>query len=995
MNQLKMLILMPLLVVLMAVAIGCLYLLYKTPPEMPDPTPTVEAEMPTPASPVPPPKQVNAIGAPEEVPPDVPAAQDASVSEEETVQPAQFVRYSGVVLDARSDAPITDAEVQFLLSDKSLGSTVTDQDGAYTLTLREDETKEARDESYAKAPFLIDMNRGTLQCRAVGYSLNSKTFGDREFSDGEEIRTDFFLKTGATVTGRILDAESNEGLADMQVSISAANKGFRERVEQRGAKTTDISEEDGSYQLSNLSPGTYQIRAHPEKSPYYMPSNSAITLSIQAGDMHEHIDLKLAKGATVTGLVSDEGGQPIANAFVNVIPGSVFDTILSDIESMQNFDHLNAQTDEEGFYTILGLPLEAKYVLQARSEGYASGGSELFEIAGQSITVTKDLVLGQGSTVSGRILYDDGTPAAKLNVMLFPDISDLMQGHRGDPQNTETDDQGGFVYSGVGQGKYTIMPGGMDAMAFNPLEKRDGQVTIDVDGTRDIANLEITLAKTADTDSAAQGTIAGRVVDANNGPVAQVNVQAYAIMTPMLSGQATTDANGNFTLTALTAGQYDITVDSDLGKGSLKGVAQGSQVTIRLAAPTLVSGQVVDASGQAAQNCPVSLKSQAEDADFDMGSFQRSILGMGGGAATTDEFGYFEFRNVEVGDYTIKAKSPTLGYGESSPFSITEGGERTGLQLKLKAGVKVSGQVEDKSGSSISGAKVTISLSEGSDLMSQISQMMPGMFQQSDASASTDEDGRFELSNVEPGIHVINVSHGSYAPWRDQEFDVPENGVSQLSVLLSSGGTVEGRVVVDGEAKSGAMIQLMGGPEMKMATTDEEGNFTIGNVAPASYMAQAINLAAAMSGDMSNMLFGQKVVDVESDETYYLDFSPEEGAVTVSGVISGFRGTMTVVSLRREGGPAPEDVNQMDMASVVDQVRFAGGQAFASEDGSYVIRGVKPGEYILEIVASSATDALAMASEAPLPRVREEVVVEADGLNVFDFYIPVEEGAGE
>ena len=931
-----------------------------------------------------------AVAEPEAEPPsDEPGEGESSETpEEESVA----VRFYGTVLDAATDAPVSGATVGHELRGQEKETAQTDASGAFSLDVSEIAPMQAVEiEGMGEMAGMGDV----IVCRADGYARASRK-APADWSP--EVRMDFLLHPGSGVSGMVTGADTGEGIPGAKVSVANVQQGFLEQVAKTFRKAGEVTtQDDGTYTVGHLGPGAYKVVVSARSQGYTFTPGDALTLNVEQGMMYENVDFVVEPGAVVTGVVKGAAGDGVSGAHVELRPTQLIEHVYSGFESLIDMADLKSDTDDEGQFEIAGLDFDTDYRLSAKAEGHAETLSAVFQVSRDASPARVDIVLSPGSEVSGTARHADGRPAKNYKLLLFPDFGELMTGAFTEPKPEKTDETGAFVFDSVPAGKFTLMDG-EGPPQFNPFAKKGETVTVEVDGIHDITGLEFTLAeKAAKTKPKppATGAIEGRVFDESGAPVAKVRVAAEQCEDSTFSSGAVTAEDGTFVVKHLRDGRYDLSVNSDLGDGRVENVAVGAKVTIHLAPPAGVSGQVVDKDGAAADDCTVQLKSQqADTTDIDPETFMVNMLGGAGGGEATDENGFFEFKKVEPGEYTIKAKSYTKGAGQHGPITVQAGQSLTGLRITLEPGVSFSGTVEDSAGNAIQGASVTLIRFDKDDLAGQISQFMPDGMQRKEGSATSDADGSFEMANIVAGAYMLKASHTDYAGAVHKDIEVQAgHDVTQYRVVLSEGGSAGGQLLTGGgEPRPGVMIQLMGTSGMKMATTDSEGSFHISGITPGTYIVQAVDMGSMMSEGMSGALGRQLTVEIVDGEYTEIDFAPPAGTVTVAGTIAGELGSMTIVTLRSEGGLAPEELDPTDFDAQMEQAQYQAGTAFAGEDGVFEMEGVEPGTYILEVMSMdfdpAKPDIGAMMNMDRTPAIRQEVVVEEGQPLVLDLELP-------
>jgi protocatechuate 3,4-dioxygenase beta subunit len=299
------------------------------------------------------------------------------------------------------------------------------------------------------------------------------------------------------------------------------------------------------------------------------------------------------RAASIGGQVS-VGGRPAANVTVKVeeiVSRTNEFFVTSGTAAMRQPETFKVVTDAGGRYRLSGLAA-GSYRVSAASNVYVLANQNSGVEPAKSVTLDGDesredvdLSLARGGVITGRVTTSDGRPLIATRVWLYAALREGDQtGYNSHTdqlnQMFETDDRGVYRIYGLSPGRYILSAGGSEsylsskdparnyrrtyfrgAASWNKattIEIKEGSEVIDVD-------LEIgALMKTYEA--------SGRMVEADTEtpvPEARIWAQGYGRGSGEDSGPrdadremrlagALTDSQGNFRLTDLTPGRYEV-----------------------------------------------------------------------------------------------------------------------------------------------------------------------------------------------------------------------------------------------------------------------------------------------------------------------------------------------------------------------------------------------------------------------------------------------------
>lgn len=279
----------------------------------------------------------------------------------------------------------------------------------------------------------------------------------------------------AVIRGQIVSADTGAPIRRAQVRISSP-----EARESRVAAT----DAQGRFEVKELPAGRYTINA--SKAGFVTlqygqrrPSESGTPIELGDGQSLDKLTIALPRGSVLGGRITDEFGEPVANASVIAMRYSYAGggRRLTAAPGANSRD----TTDDQGHYRLFGLPPGEYFVsatLRSGPEaadptgevsGYAAtyypGTPNMNEASRVTLAVSQEntavsfgLIATKLVRVSGQVLTSSGEPAAGGNVLLLSGGTaagrgiQLQQGGGGG----RIDRTGAFTIANVAPGRYQV-----------------------------------------------------------------------------------------------------------------------------------------------------------------------------------------------------------------------------------------------------------------------------------------------------------------------------------------------------------------------------------------------------------------------------------------------------------------------------------------------------------------------------------------------------------
>lgn len=794
----------------------------------------------------------------------------------------------------------------------------------------------------------------------------------------------------ASISGQVLDA-SGAPVAGAEVLVGPGVKYLVSAFRNRNFFMERVyTGADGSFQVEAVPAGiTLTTNA------FHNTVESGIgEFGPLARNEDAQVSVRLGATGALSGAVLDLEDQPVARADVLAVPLDLRYVIpfLRDIRAW------STSTDARGAYRFDRLP-QAMFLLLAQS-GQGRSGPRMARVTGPG-SLAPELVIDTKSAVEGRVVDGAGKPlvGALVQLQSIPsgeeerDGRDVMNTPGGIffeaareilpellPQGTavRTDGRGAFRIPAWSRARLRVSAQGFPDGDFRlgslddderPVLQmhRPGTIRGRLLSEEDDRPVRYYLVRgnrswsggaemVYELDAAAEHDHAhdGEAAPVPSGPdwlaEGEKVLQPEASWRAQLNGSTLIDsADGRFELVDVPSGTWRLTFQAEGYENTSESVElpPGEEVNgieVRIGRGATIRGRVLTASTSQPLAGAVVTAGRGEESGF-LSMLQG--LGESVAMAETAEDGSFVLTGVPEGaDHVSVAADGFASASERVP-PLEAGEVRERVEIRVMDGGTITGLVVDRNGVPLPGRMVGAMSIQARD------------FQQTAA----DEEGRYTMANMRPGSYFMvaadledeSLFAGDFMTMlgssRITTTYVKDGQVTTLDIVDPSAGgcRLQGKLIADGQPVPGANMVLLsaeGGGLLGMnlgfstSRTDENGEFLFKSVAPGEYRVQI----------ESRKWRGALPLEVwEIPEDYQVLEVP----------ISSIRGT--VVSA--QGGSPVEGAS----VSLVNRDASSGGGIVAlfgegarerkwartSEDGSFVLEGVTPGRYSLEISSSS------------------------------------------
>jgi len=332
-------------------------------------------------------------------------------------------------------------------------------------------------------------------------AVSTTPFNFFVYSDADDVE---IKQETVLVTGYVESSLRGEKVAN---AILSAEWTTANGETQSASTTTD---ENGFYTFRSI-PAVADVALSLVSGAYDL---SVATFDASAGRDIVGLNMRATPFGSVSGVLTDATGAPVAGVWVAVASGEDF--------------YEMTKTDENGAYVVDGLRRDGEYVVSVEAAGAYLAVEPRTVSLSKNRTATVDFALATGSALTGVVRDAAGEPLAGAEVcLIYADGETLV---------TTTDEEGGFSWNSVETGETTLY---IRAAGFAPSEQT---LVLGEENTPIMVNL--IMAR----------TVSGVLYDVNGVPLTDVMIGLTGADDSFYFG--ITSQDGTFTIYDVLDGEY-------------------------------------------------------------------------------------------------------------------------------------------------------------------------------------------------------------------------------------------------------------------------------------------------------------------------------------------------------------------------------------------------------------------------------------------------------
>ena len=539
-------------------------------------------------------------------------------------------------------------------------------------------------------------------------------------------------------------------------------------------------------------------------------------------------------GGTISGKVVDENGKSIVGATVSLNQRYNAGELMRGYQAGARF---RATSDRNGEFIFAGLAVGINMNMWVHHDDFAPKQGAPFAALEDESQTLPPTILSAGYSVSGKTTDRGGNPLqATVELMMQPSDA-FRQG------STEE-----ILAQDIASGRnVTVIADGNGEFYIDKLAEGFWILRASYDGfaTAEIRPIMLLNGKNADRQKVVlpdEFTISGIVLDEQQMPIADAKIGvARTSPRPTLTGSATTNQQGEFTVRGLQEGSYGLSTQASGYTNGRAGRVNAGAANVEIVMQVMgsVSGRVSASTGQSISTF------QLEILRTRRGNQQYGLTGQRYNFDQTD--GTFELPDLAPGSYILLGRADGYAPTYSSSFSVGRT-KVEGIDILLEAGGAIKGTIVDGAGHPVSSAVISV---HGEDFTLDSNDTLFGSAigdpnNMPQVKTRSNSKGEFTLDNVVPGALTLQIEHSEHLDELITSMSSSGTTTNLGRIVIYQGGSVHG-VASDknGDRLSGGTVTVTnpnGSFFHRTITLDAKGRYRISGLAAGTY---SIVVAAA------------------------------------------------------------------------------------------------------------------------------------------------------
>jgi Carboxypeptidase regulatory-like domain len=481
------------------------------------------------------------------------------------------------------------------------------------------------------------------------------------------------LEANGGIAGKVVDPEGQPVTQFRATANSTENTGmpFNPSKKKEGQF---YSSKDGSFELTELNPGSYRIEV---SSEHFAPRTSE-TIEVEGGKVTEGIVIHLSGGGAVQlHIVSKKDKSPIEGVSVQTGSGDMMAAISNIWGGGERVRPSGPSTDDQGYCTLKHLAA-GNITITLTHEKCAPAQVEAEIEIGKTTEI--EVVLSQGGMIDGYVKNTEGVGLAGETINIMPANPSMTAADGGGME--KTDANGYYSCKNLPPGTYSVLRNMMSILGGDkPMQTKsaiveEGMIT------------EVNFGE--------KGARIYGVVTRDGAPVPDARVMlSGGLENAAMFSSTNTDENGSYEFTGLAPGNVEIMLTgTGMNMTPLRTVkvelTTEEQREVNLVFPQgIIRGLVRSGGTREAISGAEVFYGRESDSQIGMAAFRQS--------SKTDEEGRFEITGVAGGAIILTAKAN--GYGQAKVnIELEEDSVIDGAIIELPKGGSLKGNISFEEG---------------------------------------------------------------------------------------------------------------------------------------------------------------------------------------------------------------------------------------------------------------------------------------------------------